>query len=368
MREALGRTLHDIAQTLESSDGSEQRIVRVLALLRAIVPFEQCALLGAHPGRAPQLFVVPGTTADVRATLTETLGLLHRRLVDERAHPLEPGTRRWGDHLAIPLVGNDQTIGVLMVRAVAPQGSAGSYTEQHLRELSIVAAQLASYLLMVEQARQLDDARRAAEAAGRIKDQVLALVSRELETPLPQGELIDEIRGLGCGLGPSSEQLVADPIRVVTVISNLLVHLIRSTAPGPGGRRGAGEQPLAGIRVLLVDDDEEMLLAASTVLELHGAEVTAVASAAAALAVLERMRPHVLLSDISMSSGNGYDLMREVSARELAIPSAALTSLAREEDRRRALAAGFQMHLAKPFHAEELVAVVATLARPVLAS
>jgi CheY-like chemotaxis protein len=133
-------------------------------------------------------------------------------------------------------------------------------------------------------------------------------------------------------------------------------------SPEPAG------PPLAGIRVLLVDDDDDMRAAAAMVLEHHGAEVTAVASAAAALEALERSRPHVLVSDISMPGESGWDLMRKIAARDAALPAAALTALAKDEDRMRALDAGFRMHLTKPLEAQALVAAVATLAGRLVAN
>ena len=184
MRNLLGRTLHEIAQGLESADGAEYRIVRVLGLLREIIPFEQCALLVTQAGREPQLVLEPGASPDERAELGEMLGRLLSRLVDERARPLTAPTRWQGAHLAVPIIGNDEAIGVLFVREAARHGAVSGYTEQHLRELAIVGAQLAGYLAMVEHARALDDARREAEAANRIKDEVLALVSRDLKAPL----------------------------------------------------------------------------------------------------------------------------------------------------------------------------------------
>jgi CheY-like chemotaxis protein/nitrogen-specific signal transduction histidine kinase len=520
MREFLGRTLHDITQLLESAQGSEDRVLRVLELLRRIVPYEQCALFAAQPGREPRLLVVPETPPDVRANLSETLIHLHGRLVDERVHPPEARARASGAHLAVPLVGNDEAIGVLLVSGVAPDGSAAKYTEEHLRELSIVGAHLAGYLVTVEQARALDEARREAEAANRMKDEFLALVSHELKTPLmstlswarmlgseemdpsarsraveaiernvhAQARLIDEILDLACmvtadlhldleavepasliksaveeqrlraerrsirletALDESVDLLVVDPVRIVQVISNLLakaihftprggqvgVRLERSGAhariqvidQGKGGSPGVstspfeslrtGQNPIAqvygeqgvdlaiaktlveahggslhaeqlgeekgstftvelplpaealepdrrlleGLRVLFVDDDEDMRCAAGAVLEQYGAEVTAVASASAALEAIERSRPHVLLSDLSMPGESGYDLMRKVVARDATLPAAALTAFGKEEDRTRALAAGFRMHLAKPLEAKTLVAAVATL-------
>lgn len=184
MTESLGRTLHGITQVLESAEGSEKRVLDVLELLRGLVPYEQCALLSALAGRAPRLLVVPPTPPEVRALLTETLVHLHGRLVGERSCSTEAVTKHWGSHLAVPLVGNDRVIGVLFVSGEAQGGPGGGFTEQHLRELSVVGALLASYLVMVDQARALDAARREAEASNRMKDEFLALVSRALKAPL----------------------------------------------------------------------------------------------------------------------------------------------------------------------------------------
>jgi CheY-like chemotaxis protein len=124
----------------------------------------------------------------------------------------------------------------------------------------------------------------------------------------------------------------------------------------------AGGRLLDGTRVLLVDDDADVRRAVQAVLEHEGAEVTAVASAAAALAALERSSPHVLVSDLTMPGESGYDLMRKVAKLDATLPAAALSSFASPEDRRRSLEAGFRIHLAKPVAAGSLVKAVATLA------
>ena len=184
MTESLGQVLHGMTQVLESADGSEERELRVLELLRGLVPYEQCALFSALAGREPCLLVVPPASPEVRALLSETLVQLHGRLVDERSSSTEGVAKCRGSHLAVPLVGNDRVIGVLFVSGGTQAGPAGGFTEQHLRELSIVGALLASYLVMVDQARALDEARREAEASNRLKDEFLALVSRGLKAPL----------------------------------------------------------------------------------------------------------------------------------------------------------------------------------------
>ncbi|MEA2561796.1 MAG: hypothetical protein QOH06_3300 [Acidobacteriota bacterium] len=124
---------------------------------------------------------------------------------------------------------------------------------------------------------------------------------------------------------------------------------------------------LRGIRVLIVDDEPDARETLTEILEHCDAEVLAVGSAAEAMRELETFRPHVLLSDIGMPGEDGYALIRRVRdlppERGGRIPAAALTAFARGEDRRKALLAGFQMHVPKPVEVNELATVVATLAR-----
>jgi len=107
-------------------------------------------------------------------------------------------------------------------------------------------------------------------------------------------------------------------------------------------------------------------------LQHHHAVVLTAASCPQALDVLQREQVDVLLSDIAMPGEDGYALVGKVRAsttsRIASIPAVALTALARDEDRQRALQAGFQLHLAKPIEARSLVAAVATLGKPVIAA
>ena len=122
---------------------------------------------------------------------------------------------------------------------------------------------------------------------------------------------------------------------------------------------------LKGLSVLVVDDDEEGRLIVAAQLEAHHAGVFTAASAEQAFELLRSERIDVLLADIAMPGEDGYSLIRKVRsqrASELAsIPAAALTAFARNEDRHRALEAGFQSHLAKPVDADLLVTTVARL-------
>jgi CheY-like chemotaxis protein len=104
------------------------------------------------------------------------------------------------------------------------------------------------------------------------------------------------------------------------------------------------------------------------VLEAEGAAVTAVGSASEALAALSVRRPDVLVSDIAMPETDGYALMARLRAQESAeggrrIPALALSAYARDEDRRRAIDAGFEVHVAKPVDPAKLAEVLIGLAR-----
>jgi signal transduction histidine kinase len=121
---------------------------------------------------------------------------------------------------------------------------------------------------------------------------------------------------------------------------------------------------LAGVRVLVVDNEADARALIAAVLEQWGAEVTTVGSATEAIEEIKRARPDVLLSDIAMPGEDGYDLIRQVRALDQLnpLPAAALTAFANANDRARALLAGYQVHLPKPIEAAELGAVVAALA------
>lgn len=125
-------------------------------------------------------------------------------------------------------------------------------------------------------------------------------------------------------------------------------------------------QSLDGLRVLLVDDEPEARQILTTVIQRTGAAVKACETAEEALQTLLDWRPDVLMSDIAMPHEDGYSLIERVRSlpREKGgeTPAAALTAYARDEDRQRALDAGYQMHIAKPVSSGKLVAMVARLA------
>ncbi|MBG1245083.1 hybrid sensor histidine kinase/response regulator, partial [Nostoc sp. NZL] len=122
---------------------------------------------------------------------------------------------------------------------------------------------------------------------------------------------------------------------------------------------------LAGIQILVVDDDDDTREFHTFVLEQAGARVTAVASAKEALQVLAESEPEILLSDIGMPETDGYMLMRQVKTLQALqakqIPAIALTAYAGEINQQQALESGFQKHMSKPVEPEELVKAIATL-------
>jgi PAS domain S-box-containing protein len=117
--------------------------------------------------------------------------------------------------------------------------------------------------------------------------------------------------------------------------------------------------------LLIVDDEPDGRQLMVRILEGRGARVTAVAGGAEALELLKHHQFDILVSDIGMPDLDGYELMRRVrlldSSRPGPIPAIAVTAYARAEDRQRSLLAGYQMHLAKPIEARELVAGIASL-------
>lgn len=123
---------------------------------------------------------------------------------------------------------------------------------------------------------------------------------------------------------------------------------------------------LDGLRILLVDDEEDARVLLREILERRGAIVRSAGSVPAALAALREEMPDVLVSDIGMPHEDGYSLIKKV--RELPngsaakLPAAALTAYASTQDRTKSLLAGFQSHVVKPVDPSELIVVVAVLA------
>ena len=124
---------------------------------------------------------------------------------------------------------------------------------------------------------------------------------------------------------------------------------------------------LAGVRVLVVDDEADARMMMAQALEMCGAEVSLAEGASEALEILARDSVDVLLADIAMPGEDGYSLIRSVRTSCLpaaSVPAAAVTAHARDDERRRALEAGFQLHLVKPLEPDQLAQAVRRLAGP----
>ena len=122
---------------------------------------------------------------------------------------------------------------------------------------------------------------------------------------------------------------------------------------------------LAGLEVLVVDDEGDTLELIKVLLGQCGAKVSTARSSAEALNLLQRSKPDVIISDIGMPSEDGFEFIRKVRQlppeRGGRIPAVALTAYTRAEDRLRVLRSGYQMHVSKPVELAELVAIVANV-------
>jgi len=134
-----------------------------------------------------------------------------------------------------------------------------------------------------------------------------------------------------------------------------------ATAPAPR----SVARSIEGVHVLLVEDDDDTREAYAAMLVKLGTQVRAEPSAARALAALSEFHPDVILSDIAMPGEDGFSFIQKVRCldpeRGGLVPAAALTALVSDETRRRALEAGFQLHVPKPVAATRLASVVAAL-------
>jgi signal transduction histidine kinase/ActR/RegA family two-component response regulator len=140
--------------------------------------------------------------------------------------------------------------------------------------------------------------------------------------------------------------------------------------PSPGMESSGDSKRLSGLRLLVVDDDEDVRIVLESLLGDEGAEVHTAASAAEGFEKLRKMKMDVILSDISMPDTDGYVLARAVrgfgnafSATPTTTPMIALTAFSRSEDERRALDSGFNAHLGKPVEVDRLVSVLYSQSR-----
>jgi CheY-like chemotaxis protein len=149
-------------------------------------------------------------------------------------------------------------------------------------------------------------------------------------------------------------------------------HGRETASPWPSENINADVKPLPsldGVKVLLVDDDQDTLNTLAAILAEYRATVQTAASAAQALEVMQWYEPDVLVSDLAMPVEDGYTLIGKLRALEAEsgkqqTPALALTAYVRIEDRARALSSGFNMFVPKPVETNELITAIANLAEP----
>jgi PAS domain S-box-containing protein len=153
---------------------------------------------------------------------------------------------------------------------------------------------------------------------------------------------------------------------LATVRGELVQALLAATPPAPLDFDCPPQ--IAGMRVVVVDDERDVCELLRALLEHCGMTVDTAASAEEGLALFRRLRPDVLVSDLAMPGEDGFSLIRRVRALSPdeggKTPAVALTAYARPEDRTRALLSGYRAHLPKPVEPRELAAVLASLANP----
>lgn len=118
---------------------------------------------------------------------------------------------------------------------------------------------------------------------------------------------------------------------------------------------------LAGVRVLIVDDESDARELARTILESKDATTAIAGTADEAYKLIDEFRPDMIICDIGMPREDGLDFIRTIRARNINTPAIALTAFARAEDRVRAIKAGYKAHLTKPVEPAELLTIVASL-------
>jgi PAS domain S-box-containing protein len=170
------------------------------------------------------------------------------------------------------------------------------------------------------------------------------------------------VRVKSYGLGQGSTFIISLPFTAVRGRPPQAAgsHLVRLAPAGPRYL----DVEIKGVRVLVVEDETDARALLKRILEERHAFVTAVASADEAIEALREGKFDVLVSDIGMPGEDGYSLIKRVRSLAAAgcgdIPAIALTAFARSEDRIKAFAAGYQMHIAKPVEPVELITMVAS--------
>jgi signal transduction histidine kinase/CheY-like chemotaxis protein len=162
------------------------------------------------------------------------------------------------------------------------------------------------------------------------------------------------------GLGQGTTMYVELPLMQAQSQSSTLMDNVIDIRHGM-----KNTQVLAGIHVLVVEDNTDTLDLLRTILINYGAVVTSATSALDALRLFDRSQPDIILSDISMPGKDGYEMIKAIRSlpdeRGGNIPAISISAFVRDEDRKRALDAGFNRCLPKPVIADDLVSCISSL-------
>jgi CheY-like chemotaxis protein len=141
-------------------------------------------------------------------------------------------------------------------------------------------------------------------------------------------------------------------------------ELVESDAPGDGAADATPEparKPLAGVRVIVVDDDDDARSLTTAMLLEQGCDAREAASAAEAYALFRDFSPHILATDLAMPDEDGVSLLRRVRAEHGRVPAIAVSAFSGPSELRRISSAGFDGHIKKPILLEELTSTIAGL-------
>jgi signal transduction histidine kinase len=170
-----------------------------------------------------------------------------------------------------------------------------------------------------------------------------------------------QVHAESAGEGSGTTFIVRLP-RITSATSSHEINTSPPSEPQPIDHPRTAD--LAGMHILVIDDEPDAREMVARALSLAGANLTEAGSASEGLAAFKRDRADLVISDIGMPEQDGYDLIRQL--RQLSpeeggqVPAIALTAYAGEEDRRLSLSAGFQMHLTKPIQPAEIISAVIT--------
>jgi CheY-like chemotaxis protein len=173
------------------------------------------------------------------------------------------------------------------------------------------------------------------------------------------------IRVESAGKGQGSTFTVSLPVRAMRAQDDA-AFAPRRSEPSPALAMPDMSDHIAGVKVLVVDDEADSRALVRRLLEDCNARVTTASSANEALELTMSNPPDLIISDIGMPGEDGYSLIRRLRGlgpeRGGNIPAIALTAYARSQDRMQSVLAGYQMHIPKPVEPAELITMVASLA------